>query len=364
MAWFYCPTQTYLEPNALKNNAAVLKGVGKRCLVVTGRTSATASGVMDDLAEILPSLGVEYKVFNEIDPNPTIHTCHSGGQYARGYGADFVIGAGGGSALDAAKAIAAYAANDVAPMGIYETLPNLPLPMAAIPTTAGTGSEVNGFAILTIPELGVKRTYSSLSAFPFAAFLDPRYTASLPYDQTISTALDVFCHCAESYFSPRSTVLTRALGVKGADLSWRGLLAVEADKSDEATRSDLLGAAMLGGICIAHAGTGYPHPAGYNLTLSYGIPHGAACAIFEDGYLRRQAAASAALYDEFLRLANLPGDAPDKLRALAGPVPHLTADEIKNYANLIAGVKNFSNSIAPVGSDAASIAMLYEELFS
>jgi len=359
MTWFYCPTQVCLESFALKNNAAALGGLGKRCLVVTGKTSAAASGVLDDLAAILPLLGVSYEVFNEVEPNPSIHICREGGRRARVFGAEYIIGAGGGSALDAAKAVAAYAANDMDPMAIYGLLPVPPLPVAAIPTTAGTGSEVNGYAILTVPEMGVKRTYSSPRAFPVAAFLDPRYTASLPHHQTVSTALDAFCHCAESYFSPKSTQLTRALGAKGANLVWRGLLSVQADDVGESVRTDLLTGAMFGGICIARTGTGYPHPMGYNLTLHRGIPHGVACAIFEGEYLRRQESASKELFSEFLSLSGLPYETPEKLTALAGPMPRLTAEEITRYANLIAGAKNFTNSIGAAAADAASIADLY-----
>jgi len=202
MTWFYCPTQVCLGSYALKNNADALGKLGRRCLVVTGKTSAAVSGVLDDLAAILHSLGITYEIFDEVEPNPSIHACLQGGRRARVFGAEFIIGAGGGSPLDAAKAVAAYAVNDIEPIAIFDSPPIPPLPVAAIPTTAGTGSEVNGYAVLTIPEQGAKRTYSSPRAFPVVAFLDPRYTASLPYDQTVSTALDAFCHCAESYFSP------------------------------------------------------------------------------------------------------------------------------------------------------------------
>ena len=364
MLMFFCPTQVYLAPHALQHNTAVLGGLGKRCLVVTGKTSAAASGVLADLAEILPGLGIAYEIYDSVEPNPSILTCSEGGQRAKAFDADFIIGAGGGSALDAAKAVAAYATNDVEPMGIYDPLPVSPLPVVAIPTTAATGSEVNGYAILTVPELGAKRTYSSPKAFPVAAFLDPRYTASLPADLAIATALDAFCHCAESFFSPRATALTKALGVKGADLVWRGLLATEAGDGSEAVRTDLLTGAMLGGICIAHAGTGYPHPMGYNLMLYHGLSHGTACAVFESGYLRRQAAASPEQYGDFLRGARLTDDILDKLAAFAGPLPRLTAEEIDRYADLLVGVKNFANSLAPIAADAEAIAGLYREVFA
>jgi len=362
MTWFYCPTQVYLESNALKNNVAALNGLGKRCLVVAGKTSAAASGALNDISSVLTTLGVAYEIFDEVEPNPSIHACLKGGRRAMAFCAEFIIGVGGGSAIDAAKAIAAYAVNDTESMSIFKPLIVPPLPVAAIPTTAGTGSEVNGYAILTIPEMGVKRTYSSSRAFPIVAFLDPRYTASLPYDQSVSTALDAFCHCAESYFSPMATPLTMALAVKGANLVWRGLLALETNDTGESVRTNLLTGAMLGGICIAHAGTGYPHPMGYNLTLHRGVPHGAACAIFEGEYLRRQASASKELFGDFLRLAGLPDEMPEKLTTLAGPVPRLTAEEITRYANLIAGVKNFANSIGAVAADVESIADLYRKV--
>ena len=371
MSWFFCPTQVCLSPHALRDNAAVLSGLGKRCLVVTGKTSAAASGVLDDLAAVLPSIGIAYEVFDAVEPNPSIHTCHEGGRQAKAFGAEFVIGAGGGSAMDAAKAVAAYAANDMAPMAIFDVHPAPPLPIAAIPTTAATGSEVNAYAVLTIPELGVKRTWTAPGAFPAAAFLDPRYMASLSYDLAVATALDAFCHCAESYFSPRSTDLTRPLAAKGADLIWRSLLAVEAEhlghaaQADiQAVRTDLLTGAALGGICIAHTGTGYPHPLGYNLSLSHGIAHGAACAFFEGDYLRRQAAAAPDLFRAFMDAANLTDALFDKLAAFAGLAPRLTAEDVARYAGLIAGAKNFANSIAPAGDDAASIAELYKATFS
>lgn len=364
MSVFFCPTQAYLEPFALTNNAEALRALGKRCLIVTGKTSAAASGAMDDLSEVLSSIDVAYDVYDEIEPNPSIHTCHNGGQRAKDFGAEYIFGIGGGSALDAAKAIAAYAANEMEPMGIYQAPASRPLSVAAIPTTAGTGSEVNGYAILTIPELGVKRTYSSPAAFPAVAFLDPRYTVSLPYSLMVSTALDAFCHCSESYFSPKATHLTRALSVKGVDLIWCGLMELEARDLAESVRLDLLTGAMLGGMCIAHTGTGYPHPMGYNLSLYHGLPHGTACALFEGGYLHRQTAAAPDLFGSFAYLANLPDvdSIAEILEAFAGKAPVLTDEEIERYAGLIVDAKNFSNSISPVPNDVSVLSELYRSL--
>ena len=366
MAWFFCPTQIFMEQNALKNNAAVLSGLGRRCLVVTGKRSAAASGVLGDLAEVLPPLGIEYEIFDKIEPNPSIHTCREGGRRARALGADFILGVGGGSPLDAAKAVAAFAANDAAfeaagddDTALFDPLPNAPLPVAAIPTTAGTGSEANLFSVLTLPETGVKRTFKTPASYPVVAFVDPRYTLSLPYDQTVSTALDAFCHCAESYYSPKATALTRALCAEGAGRLWRGLLAAEGDDLGLANRESLMLGSTLGGICIGQTGTGFPHPMGYNLTLSHGVPHGAACAVFEGEFLRQQMMAAPEL--DFLGAAGLPDEALDKIPAMAGVIPRLTDAQIERYVALVLDAANFANSVAPL-TDPAAIAAVYRKL--
>jgi alcohol dehydrogenase class IV len=351
MPWFFCPTQAFYGQDTLLENAVMLSGLGKRCLVVCGRASAKASGALGDLTEALARYGIQHAVFDEVEPNPKVETCHKGGRVAREFGAEFIIGIGGGSPLDAAKGVAAFAANDIDAMSLFGALPNPPLPLIAIPTTAGTGSEVNNISVLTIPigPQGSKKTYRSPASFPVLAFVDPRYTLSLPLDLTVSTALDAFCHCAESYFSPLATNVTRALCCEGAKLVWQGLVkAVMGDLSME-VRQDLLCGSTLAGISIGHTGTGFPHPLGYNLSLTDGIPHGAACAIFEGEYLQRQAAAAPELSQVFYRTADLPADVGERIPALARKfyaMPTLDDETIAQYTELILGVGNYVNSIA------------------
>ena len=362
MPWFFCPTQVFFGQGALLDNAVMLSGLGKRCLIVCGRASAKASGALQDMTGALDRYGILYKIFDEVEPNPKVETCHKGGQTARAFDAEFIVGIGGGSPLDAAKGVAAFAANDVEPMALFDPLENPPLPLVVVPTTAGTGSEVNNISVLTIPvgPQGSKKTYKSPMSCPVLAFADPRYTLSLPLDMTVSTALDAFCHCAESYFSPKATPLTRALCCQGAKLVWGGLVKAVTGHLTVEVRQDLLCGSTLGGIAIGHTGTGFPHPMGYNLSLSDGIPHGAACAVFEAEYLTRQRVAAPELAQTFYQTAELPGDVGELVTALAKrfyAMPSPTEETLMQYAGLIADSASLTNSPDPLM--AADIPAMY-----
>ena len=144
-ASFYMPTRVHFGRGALQNNKKDL-ALGNHAFIVTGKTSAKRCGALDDIIAILDAASIGHTVFDEITENPPILTCHKGGALAAAAGADFVIGIGGGSPLDAAKAIAAYAANPtIAPEEIYDDAKrvNPTLPLYAVPTTSGTGSEAN-----------------------------------------------------------------------------------------------------------------------------------------------------------------------------------------------------------------------------
>ena len=261
---------------------------GRHALLVTGRRSAVACGAQKDVTDTLDSLGIGWTVFDRAEENPRISLCFEGGEAAREAGADFVIGAGGGSAMDAAKAVAAFAANPGMPeRGLFEAGRNPSLPFLLIPTTAGTGSESNPYSVLTLDGEGRKKTFNDRSVnYAKFAFLDAKYTMSLPERNTRSCAIDAFAHCAESYFSPKSDAFSRLCAVWGAQRLWQYL---KAGKPAEALtfeeRESLLYASCAAGMAINRTGTGFPHPLGYNLTLAFGIPHGFACGIFYREYL-------------------------------------------------------------------------------
>ena len=363
----FMPVRVVSGENCVRDNAELLK-LGKSCVIVTGKNSAIKSGALDDVIDVLCESGIDYLVYDGVCENPPVSVCFDGGQAACAADADFVIGIGGGSPLDAAKAIAAYAANPgIAPDGIFNAGKLKPsLPIIAIPTTAGTGSEVNPYAILTIDGEDRKKTFNSACSYPKYAFLDPRYTYSCGRAATVSCALDAFCHCIESYNSPKSTYLSELAAVFGAKKIWRELEHLErGEKLSPKTRERLQNAACAGGIAINATGTGFPHPMGYNLTFNNGIPHGRACAAFTGKYVEccmKDETGAERMTKFAIKIGATPEEIAYRIPRLADVKLRLTEEEIAEFIDKVGAAKNFGNSHYTVSTEEA--AQIYRELFA
>ncbi len=287
---FYFPTRLVSGPNCLEEKRDLLATLGKRALIITGGSGAKKSGALDEATAALAALGVEYEIYSGIGANPAIENCFEAAQQARAFGAEFVLAIGGGSVLDASKAAVLYAANDYAGVEeIYSVKPQRALPLVCVGTTAGTGSEADGAAVITNTEKK-KKSFRYDITYPKVSFCDPRYTVSLPLRQTVSTALDALCHGVESWYNTSATDLSRAYSQRCVELVWPRLKQIAEGgfaAADMELRSDLLYGSVIGGMAISIAGTGYPHPAGYLLTEVAGVPHGAACGIYLSEYLGR-----------------------------------------------------------------------------
>jgi len=278
---FYLPTRVFFGDDVLSKHDTLLAQSGHRALVITGRRSAITCGAMSDFETAARRQGLSWVVFNEVPANPTLDTVAAAVDLARREGIDLVIGIGGGSPLDTAKAVALLVPNR-APAGELYTaaLPAPPLPLVAIPTTAGTGSEVTQHAVFTLPAQEIKKGFSDDRCFPRLAMVDSRYTYSLPPAITIDTALDALTHATEGYLSRRATPLTDTLALEAVRLFAGQKAALLDGNLTPATRRDLMYASTLGGMVIAHTRTTILHTLGYPLTYSYDIPHGRA-----NGYL-------------------------------------------------------------------------------
>lgn len=259
-----------------------LVGPGARpALIVTGRRSARASGLLDRVADLLPGS----TIFDGVDENPDTIVCERGARVARDAGAQGVVALGGGSAIDAAKAIALLAANPGRCADYWDTpdFPAPPLPLIAVPTTAGTGSEATPYAVLVDPAGPVKRTIAGPALFPRAAVLDPDLTRGLPRGIAVATGLDALSQAMEGMLSKRANPVGDTLAIEGCRLV-RGALpqvARVADTAEDAAeaRADMLRAAWLSGVVIAETGTTLVHGMGYLYTLRAGVPHGLANAL-------------------------------------------------------------------------------------
>ena len=260
----------------LKELAPSATTFGQRTIVVTGRSSERARPVL----ELLKRGGVEARTFS-IPGEPGISAIREGVGQAREFGAEFVIGFGGGSAMDAAKAIAALLTNPgdifdyLEVVGRAQPLKGAPRPCIAIPTTAGTGAEVTRNAVLLSPEHRVKVSLRHAMMLPRLAIVDPSLTDLLPPSVTASTGLDALTQLIEPYVSARANPLTDSVCIEGMK---RARALRRAYANDPAAREDMCVASLFGGMALANAGLGAVHGFAAPIGGMFDAPHGAVCA--------------------------------------------------------------------------------------
>lgn len=290
---FHMPTKILVGENCVLENGSAL-ALGSHALIVTGKSSGKKSGALDDVIKVLENLKIPYHVYDKIENNPEINDMARGGEFARECGCDFIIAIGGGSPLDAAKAIAVYAVNEPKEGTDFElydifkgTYKNKPLPMVAIPTTAGTGSEVTPYSILTLHKEQTKRSFSCTDTFFKVAFIDGRYTLGLPLQVARNTAVDAMCHLIEGYTNKKASSGSDYMALEGLNIIGKHLNALENGDFDVDICTELLWASTLGGIVISQTGTTIVHSMGYSLTYFKDIPHGHANGFLLYEYLKR-----------------------------------------------------------------------------
>lgn len=275
-------------PGVVREVASAVVALGARsALVVTGRASERARGLIDDLR----AKGVAVTIFAVIG-EPSVDDARAGVRAAAEAGADAVIAFGGGSALDAGKAIAALAANGGDPLehlevvGAGRPLVRASLPFVAIPTTAGTGSEVTRNAVLAVPEAQVKASLRSAFMLPRLAIVDPDLLAALPPAVIASSGLDALSQVIEPFVSARANPLTDALAREALRRSPRALRRAFRDGlqgSEDGVvqaRADLAFTSVCGGLCLANAALGAVHGFAAPAGGMFGAAHGALCAAF------------------------------------------------------------------------------------
>ena len=298
---FFMPTRIIIGSECVKNcSDKAFEGV-KKVIIVTGKSSAVKCGALDDAKALLERLGCEYVVFDKIEQNPKIESCIEGGRLAKEFAADAVIGIGGGSPLDAAKAIAVYAANPEISESDFYALKwqNAPLSVIAIGTTAGTGSEVTQVAVIT-NSAGLKKSIREDSIYPVLALGDPKYTEFMSEHFTLSTAADALAHCIESYFNKTANDISQTFAIRGTKLICEVFEKIKSGLGiDKDMREKLYLASIYGGLAISVTGTNFPHAMSYFLSENHGIAHGAACAFYLPEFISHNLIYAKELSDRF-----------------------------------------------------------------
>lgn len=285
---FYVPTDIYVEKDCVKNHAQNLLAMGKRAFIMTGKTSAKKNGSLNDVIAVLDAGHVPYQVFDQVEENPSTDTVGNAAQQAREFGADYIIGIGGGSAIDAAKAAALLLAN---PNVLADNLHKAPekqlnhVPVVAVPTTCGTGSETTPVAIITNHKIHLKKSIPH-RIFPALALVDGKYLASAKKTLIINTAVDALAHMVESILNVYSNTFNRMYPEYGLKLwgEFKDSLLSDAPV-DESLYEKLMLTSTIAGMSIAHTSTSVPHGMSYDLTLHQNVPHGPAVGYFLAAYV-------------------------------------------------------------------------------
>lgn len=284
---FFDPTNVYAEKNCVQNHKKELLALGSRALIITGHTSSKKNGSLDDVCSVLEEGGVPYTIFNEVEENPSVETVEKAAAVGKEAGADFVIGIGGGSPLDASKAAALLIANPEETGACFYAAKDLKaLPIASVPTTCGTGSEVTGVSVLTRHDVGTKKSIS-YQIFPDLALIDGKYLLSARKGLLINTCVDALAHCTESRLHASANIYNHMFSDYALKL-WGHLIPFL--RSDQPLTEELAEKLMLtstiAGMAIAQTGTAIPHALSYDVTYHHNVPHGKACGTFLAAYLR------------------------------------------------------------------------------
>lgn len=271
---FATATRIVFGLKAAQTVASAAKEMGSRALIVTGRSKDRAASLAADLRSDLFTIPGE----------PTITRIDEGVHLARKSGVDLIIGFGGGSAIDAGKAIAVMLANGGKALDYLEVVASgKPLlkpsaPFIAVPTTAGTGSEVTRNAVLASPEHRLKASLRSPHMLPRLAIIDPELTFDLPPEITASTGLDALTQLIEPYTSNRANPITDMFCLEGIRRVRNALLRAYENGKDRDARTDMAMASLLGGLALANAGLGAVHGFAAPIGGMFPAPHGAVCA--------------------------------------------------------------------------------------
>ena len=276
---FATATKIIFGAGTLREAGAAAKELGRRALVVTGRDAKRAG----PLLKILGDAGMGVVTFS-VSGEPELSTIEQGTALAKTERCELVIGFGGGSVIDAAKATAAMMTNDGALLDYVEiigrggALTKPSAPFIAIPTTAGTGSEVTRNAVLSSPEHKLKVSLRSPLMLARVAIVDPELTYDLPPTLTASIGLDALTQLIEPFVCSRANPMTDGLCVEGIRRAARSLRAAFADGQNKSAREDMAVASLHGGLALANAGLGAVHGFAGPIGGSFPAPHGVICA--------------------------------------------------------------------------------------
>ncbi len=278
----YIPGKAVFGPGSINLLPSTLKSLGvERPFIITDKNIQTI-GHINKIKEILTKEDITVcGIFDGVEPEPSVETTDKATEIAKKTECDSIIGVGGGSCLDVAKAVSVLITNpgsaaDYQGLGLVK---NKGLPKIMIPTTAGTGSEVTFTAVLIRRKDGVKGGINDPKLFPEACILDPLLTVSMPPNITAATGMDALTHALEAFVSKQASPFSDMFAVKALNMISRWLRVATYNPNNIEARGNMLLASYYGGIALANAGVGLCHSLAYPLGSMFNVPHGVANAL-------------------------------------------------------------------------------------
>ncbi len=273
---YYLPVNVVFGSGKMNEAGAYAAQYGRKALIVTGHSSAKKSGLYDKVNDSLKAVGLETFLYDKATPNPLTTTAEEGAKFAKENGCDVVVAIGGGSIMDCAKGIAFAAVNegDINDYIYGRKSSDDALPLVLIPTTCGTGSEGNGFAVLTNPENGDKKSLRCPAIVAKASIVDPDCMKTMPKKTLASVGFDALCHCIEAYTANNATPFTDALCLYAIPLIVDNLPdLVNGKESDEAWEKVSI-ASTIGGMVIGTSGVTLAHAMEHPVSGLKNVVHG------------------------------------------------------------------------------------------
>ncbi len=283
--YYKLPTELHCEKNCIINHADDICAHGKSAYIITGKHSSKENGSLNDVISVLESGHISYKIFDGVCENPSIENVMEAVKTAS-ESTDFVIGIGGGSPLDASKAVSLMLANpDKNEDLLYQKCDAGYLPVVTIPTTCGTGSEITPYSILTIHSLCTKSSLPH-KIYPSLALIDPMYLDSAPDTVLKNTAIDALGHLIESYINKNASGISKMFCNHALSM-WKAVPYILKNNIRSYESYELLMMiSAYAGMAISHTGTSLPHKLSYPLTYERNVPHGKAVGTFLCAYMR------------------------------------------------------------------------------
>ena len=359
---YFLPVHIQFGWDKVDSVADFVKPYGNKALIVTGRTSAKKSGLYDRVTAKLDAAHIEHVLFDQVDANPLTTTALDGAALAKSESCDMVIAIGGGSIMDCAKGIAFMAVNDgdINDYIFNRKTSDKALPLIVIPTTCGTGSEGNGFGVLTNPETGDKKSLRCNAIVPKVSIVDPAVMGTMPPHVLASVGFDALCHNIEAYTSKTAQPFTDALAHYAVTLLaqylvplYKHVKAMAEGKSAVLNETQLTKAwesvtlaSTIGGMVINTAGVTLAHGMEHPASGLKDITHGVGLAVIEPVAV------------EYTWSAN-----PDKFGALARIFNHGDGSELGEALRLIVHDLDLTTNLTELGFTKEDIPWLVDNVY-